>query len=653
MKNCSRVILLFLAACLLPTSAMAQGLGSLSETIGNSNTRSQGIWIVAGKVKTFQGDPLRGATVTVTPLVATDTRILATDPQGKFRTEYTLNVEVVRELSVFLTVKKKGFQTAHRYVNYTNSSKNWEVPLTLRDTVEDPGLLSTANLISGLAPKLKQLGRADGLSAKSEKDYARGVADFLDQRHLEGAVPLLDKVLQRDASCVACRTMLGLAELRWGDWDGADKTFSEGVNAAQADPQLARAELFVAYGTWESWHHDLEKAEYFFQEALKLAPEDALTLQELGRTQVSLQEFDAASENLKSALAAGAGQDARLLYVEALLGAGRPVEANAEMNSYLSGRNVKEMPLLVRQVWANVQNREKAETSYLMTKGQKGQAHLDFLQHPPADLVQGLQPPKDQEQLVPILDAVGAKITEMTKNFPNTSSLEMIHQEKLGHKGDISDEQNQKFRYLCIVPSQAWGPGFIEYRADLSGNEALPKGLAEGFMLTKGFASTELIFHPNYRSESHFRYLGQQKVNGRGTHVVAFAQIPGKAHLTGNFRKGLTSITTFSQGLAWIDTASYQIIRLHTDLLTPLPDLKLDREVMNVDFNEVHFKHVKEALWLPQEVTVTLDWNGKVLRNTHEYSDFKIFKVDASEKIGKPKESAQSAKGTPVSALHQ
>ena len=608
---------------------------------------------MGGKVKTFQGDPLRGATVTVTPLVATDTRMLATDAQGKFRTEYTLNVEMVRELSVVVTVKKKGFQTAHAYVNYTHSSKNWELPLTLREAVEDPELLSTANLISGLAPKLRKLGPPDGLSAKSEKDYARGVADFLDQRHLEAAVPLLVKVLERDASCTACRTMLALAELGWGDWDGANKTLSEGVTAVQADPKMARAELFVAYGTWESWHHELGKAEYFFQEALKLAPEDALALQELGRTQVSMQEYDAASENLKSALAAGAGPDARLLYVEALLGAGRPLEASTEMNAYLNGRDVKGMPVWVRQVWSNVQNRERAQTTYFKAKGQKGQAHLDFLQHPPADLIQGLEPAKDQEQLIPILDGAGAKITEMTKNFPNTSSLEMIHQEKLGHKGDISDAQNQKFRYLCVVPSEAWGPGFIEYRSDLSGSEALPKGLAEGFMLTKGFASTELIFHPSYRSESNFRYLGQQKVNGRNTHVVAFAQIPGKAHLTGNFRSGPKSIPTFSQGLAWIDAANYQIIRLHTDLLTPLPDLKLDREVMNVDFNEVHFKHVKESLWLPQEVTVTLDWNGKVLRNTHEYSDFRIFNVDASEKIGKPKESARSSKGTPVSALHE
>jgi hypothetical protein len=323
------------------------------------------------------------------------------------------------------------------------------------------------------------------------------------------------------------------------------------------------------------------------------------------------------------------------------------------MNAYLNGRNVKGMPLRVREVWAKVQNREKVEATYFKTKGEKGPGHADFLLHPPKELIPGLEPVTDQAQLTPILDAVGAKIIDMIKDFPNTSSLEEIHQEKIGHRGDVSDAQDQKFRYLCVVPAQAWGPGFVEYRSDLSGTEALPRGLAEGFMLTKGFASTELIFHPSYRSESTFHYLGQQKVDGRNTYVVAFAQIPGKAHLTGNFRRGQSTVVTYSQGLAWIDSASYQIIRLHTDLLAPLPEIKLDREAMNIEFNEVHFKALKDSFWLPHEVSVTLNWNGKELRNTHDYSDFKVFNVDASQKIGKPKESARSSKGTPVSALHE
>lgn len=647
MKACFRGITLLLSACLLPISVMSQATAPTGVTVGsNPYDVVEANWLVAGKVKTVQGDPVRGATVTVAPLMGAPVRSLATNAQGEFRTEYRLSAVEVSGFSVILTVKKKGFQTAHAFVDYGNSLKTWVVPLTLREPEENPELLSRADLISGLAPKLKQLGPADGLSGKSEKDYTRGVEDFLERHNPERAVPLLSRVLQRNPSCIACRTMLGLAELGWDDWDDANRTLAESVNAALANQKMARPEPLVAYGTCLSWQHEPEKAEPYFLEALKVAPRDALALQELGRTLLPMQKFEAANDALKKALAAGAGPEARLLYVEALLGAGRPDSAAAEMNRYLDGRDVKKMPLRVRQVWVSIQNREKVETLYVKTKPQKGHEQLDFLRRPPADLISGLEPAKDQEQLSSILDGVGTKILELIKNFPNTSSLEAIHQEKMSRKGGVSDAQNQKFRYLCMVPREAWGPGFIEYRADFAGNEAMPKGLSEGFMLTKGFASTALFFHPAYRSESNFHYLGRQNVNGRSAFVVAFAQIPGKAHLTGDFRNGQTSVTTFSQGLAWIDTATYQIIRLHTDLLASLPDLRLEKETMNIDFNEVHFNRLKSAFWLPKEVTVTLDWNGKQLRNRHEYSDFKAFNVDASEKIGKPKASAESSKGT-------
>jgi hypothetical protein len=447
--------------------------------------------------------------------------------------------------------------------------------------------------------------------------------------------------------------MLGLAELDWDDWDDANRTLAESVNATLADRKIGRPEPLVAYGTWLIWQHDPQKAEPFFLEALKYAPHDPLALQELGRTLVAMQEFEVANEYLKRALAAGAGPEARLLDVEALLGASRSDEAAAEMNRYLDGRDVTKMPLWIRKVWVSVQDREKVEASYARPKPKKGHELVDFIQNPPVDLIRGLEPAKDQEQLSSILDGAGTKILELSKNFPNTSSLEVIHQEKLDHKGGVHEKQDQKFRYLCLVEHDDWGPGLREYRADSAGEETPPKGLSEGFMLTRGFVSAEFIFHPAYHSESTFRYLGRQNVNGRNTFVVAFAQIPSKAHFTGDFRKGETSVTTLFQGLAWIDAANYQIVRLHTDLLAPLPEVRLEKVTMNIDFGEVKFNSLKEAIWLPEEVTVTLGWNGKQLRNKHQYSDFKIFNVDASEKIGKPKESVESPKPPQQATISQ
>jgi hypothetical protein len=202
---------------------------------------------------------------------------------------------------------------------------------------------------------------------------------------------------------------------------------------------------------------------------------------------------------------------------------------------------------------------------------------------------------------------------------------------------------DQKFRYLCFTPTEDWGPVFNEYRTDLAGRQASPLGLKEGFMLTSAFASAAMGFHPMYQPQADFRYLGRQKVNGRDAYVIAYAQQPAKARLTGTFKSGEISMTTFTQSLAWIDPQSYQIIRLRTDLLKPLQELCLEKQTTEISYAEVHFKGLATGFWVPQQVTVSVDWNGKHLRNEHRYSEFKLFQVEATEKHGKPKEVSQTS----------
>jgi hypothetical protein len=399
----------------------------------------------------------------------------------------------------------------------------------------------------------------------------------------------------------------------------------------------------------ESWRRQPTNAAGYFVAALKYAPQDPLALQELGRSQLLIQNWGAADQYLSKALAAGAGPEVRLLRIEALLGEDQFQTANTEMTRYLDGRDVKKMPILVRQLWVQIQEGMKVESAYLKAQP-KGDAAIDYLHRPPPDL-NGLEPASDQGQLDSILSAVGKTVAEFLRNFPNTSSLEQIHQEKLHRKQKGGATLDQKFRYLCLSAARDGGPGFEEYRADLFGIDALPQGLQDGFMRTSGFTSASLVFHPAYQPQAAFRYLGRQKVNGRDTYVIAFAQQPGKARLNGTFKSGQTTMKTFSQGLAWIDSQSYQITRLRTDLLKPLPEVYLERETTEIAFGEVHFKGMAEGFWLPQQVTVAVDWNGKHLRNEHQYSEYKLFNVEATEKIGKLGEVGQTSEPVPDSQV--
>jgi hypothetical protein len=173
--------------------------------------------------------------------------------------------------------------------------------------------------------------------------------------------------------------------------------------------------------------------------------------------------------------------------------------------------------------------------------------------------------------------------------------------------------------------------GIEEHRATAQGERATVGGYNEGLMLTAGFASVSLFFHPAYQHAAGFRYLGRQSLDGKDLHVIAFAQNPQTPGTTERFTTHEGSALILVQGLAWIDPTNFQILRLRTDLLAPQSKLKLQRQTTEIHFKEVSFKEVATAFWVPQEVTVTVDWKGRVYRNWHRYSDYKLFNVETKE----------------------
>jgi hypothetical protein len=71
---------------------------------------------------------------------------------------------------------------------------------------------------------------------------------------------------------------------------------------------------------------------------------------------------------------------------------------------------------------------------------------------------------------------------------------------------------------------------------------------------------------------------------------------------------------------------------LRTDLLKPLPKVRLIRETTEIHYDLVRFKESPARLWLPQEMIVTVQWRWRTFRNSHHYSDYKFFNVATEEK---------------------
>jgi VWFA-related protein len=242
-----------------------------------------------------------------------------------------------------------------------------------------------------------------------------------------------------------------------------------------------------------------------------------------------------------------------------------------------------------------------------------------------------LDPARSQDRLASILQEVGASVAVFFERFPNITCREAVTEQRLNWPGAESDQVYQEFRYLAIAGGGKGNIGFDEYRTDNKGKIVQRKGIDRGYVITQGFVSTPLYFHPRYQPESDFRYLGQEVVGKRMTEVVAFAQKPD-THLREMFSINGKSELLLGQGVAWIDPADNQIVWMLKAIRSPALEIGLESQVTQVTFGEVRFKSDSSSLWLPREVKVETKLSGVTYRNTHFYSEFKQFTVETGDR---------------------
>jgi hypothetical protein len=150
-------------------------------------------------------------------------------------------------------------------------------------------------------------------------------------------------------------------------------------------------------------------------------------------------------------------------------------------------------------------------------------------------------------------------------------------------------------------------------------------------MVTANFASTILNLSPADQPESRFRYFGRQTFRDRECDVVGFAQDPERTRRAGHlYSSPGESQTILVQGLAWIDSQTFQILRVVTWLLAPREDIGLATLTSTVDFYPVRPIGSERVLRLPRDVEVDVFYHGMRIRNTHHYSNYKLFRVEST-----------------------
>ena len=616
---------------------------ALSQTGGSSNSRSSSppagrgsaagkgagsgmkSLHVLGRVQTLEGQGVSDAKVHLEFGDGSGpAKQIETDLGGHFSGDLTVKSDREEDQRIRVLVTKPGFEDARAEASLL-PGRTPEINVTILGVQEDPLQISKEELIQRLVPRLKAV--RDELPEAARQEYNELAAALSDEDGAAKAAPALEQIADKNPVCVDCATLASLTMLSLGDWSAATRRSTEAAEANRKNPH-PRSETLLLVGAMESWRHRPKKAAALFEEALKFHPDDPLVLEEIGRVQLQMNNDEAAGKTLEKAVAAGAPPDAHLLLTSTFMRLNDIPKAQAEMEKYLDGREVKTLPLGARMIYNRL--RMRAEMFAYGTVKTLVDEPLDKLVKDVPEL-KGIHPAQSQADLPGILKKVGDGVAKFFSSFPDTISTEHVVQAVLKGNNKPSRESSRTFKYLLIARPEAQGVGLEEYRTDIHSSHSDVSTVEKSFMLTQGFASISVHLHPAYQSGSDFRLLGTQEMGGQKVEVVGFAQNPARAQIYGTFTTFGATKVVLIQGIFWADSSSGHILRMRTGLLKPLPEVQLTAETTEIEYRPVTFKSVKRAYWLPHEVAVNVIWKGRKLRNDHTYSEFQLFNVRTHE----------------------
>ncbi len=243
-----------------------------------------------------------------------------------------------------------------------------------------------------------------------------------------------------------------------------------------------------------------------------------------------------------------------------------------------------------------------------------------------------------------ILNRTSSVTAEMFHRIPNLIAKEEVEQTIIssgqllmgsaggkgpnytGHSLNAPQYHNRVYSYRIVPKGSAnFDDAIDEFRSDSHDRPLDDPDKDPDSPRTTGFATSWLFFVPGNVQESHFRYLGEQKIGNHETYVMAFAQIPGHTHMDTLVHTPGGDCATYSQGLAWIDESTFRIVRMQTDLLYPIANVKLDQLRSVLNYGEVKIQKLDLALWLPSDVETTWTSGDRAGDELHKYSNYRLF----------------------------
>jgi hypothetical protein len=232
---------------------------------------------------------------------------------------------------------------------------------------------------------------------------------------------------------------------------------------------------------------------------------------------------------------------------------------------------------------------------------------------------------------------------EFVSNVDRFTATESLSHQTLNEFGLAVRSEKIKFNYLVSI--QEMKPGVFdvqEFRDGGTSNEIFPEHVA-----TLGTVAMVFVFHPNYVGDFDFRCEGRAHQGNQEAWQIHFSQKADRASRLRSYRLGTQYFRVGIKGRAWISAESSQVLRMETDLVSKVPEIRLHAEHQDILYGPVPFQKKHLVLWLPLATETYLDFNGHRIHRRQDLSNYLLFWVDDRETIEKPKTSEVPQESSP------
>ncbi len=208
--------------------------------------------------------------------------------------------------------------------------------------------------------------------------------------------------------------------------------------------------------------------------------------------------------------------------------------------------------------------------------------------------------------------------------FSEVKCTELVEQTKLTPKGKVEHQERGRFDYLLMSQNSGGDLSLEESRLQ---EEATPHKKNVPLLVTNGFATLVLVFHPYYQGGFEFSGLEPDTLNGHNVVKIRFRHIKGMRTPTVLMLRG-REYPLDMMGTAWIDPNTGIIERMQAELLTNMEDIGLRSLHADVSYGPPPFHGMTDMPWLAAEATIEVETPKQHWRNVHRFTNYKHFAVD-------------------------